>query len=171
MAGRPQARRILGLGLGWVSPHLVDDLCRVRALGDWFLPLIVWKKFRTGTLFSEARDRLWDFVVGLRLWHYGKLGLKGFVGSVLWLALPTWLLIEATQNAGPVPVLLGVGGSLIAIPVFSLLPFLQVHFATDGRLSRFLEVRQVLSVMGRAPFSHLLALLFTLLLRASPCSC
>ena len=160
--GIPVIHKTLQLSLGWISKHFVEDLGRVRPLNDWFLPAIAWKKFLAGSLYADARDGLWDFVAGLRLWYYTKLGFKGLVGSLAWLALPTWLLIQATSEAGPVPAICGVVGSMLAIPVFSLLPFLQVHFARDGRLHRFLQVRQVLQNVARAPFAHLLALLLTL---------
>ncbi len=163
-AGVPWFRRILRFTIGWISPRLVDDVCNAAPIGEWFLPSIVWKRFRAGRLFTDARDDLWAFVNGLRPGYYFWFGLKGFIGSLLWLLVPTLLLINATSASGPATVIGGLLGGFIAVPVFSLLPFLQAHFAVDGRLSRFTEVRAVLKNVGRAPIAHLFALLLTLAL-------
>lgn len=164
LARRPFCRHLLDLTVGRVSPRLVNDICRAQPVRDWFLPAIVWSRVRSGGWFAEARDRLWCFVVGLRVQHYAVLGAKGFLGTALWLLVPTWLLISATAGDGPLAALAGVCGSLVAVPVFSLLPFMQAHFAVDGKLGRFLECRAVLKNMGRAPLMHWFALLLTLLL-------
>ena len=91
-----------------------------------------------------------------------KLGIMGFVGTCLWLLIPTALLVVSTSLDGAGAVTTGLVGSLIAIPVFSILPFLQAHFAFDGKLRRFLEVKTVLKNVGRAPSAHVIALLLTL---------
>ena len=72
--------------------------------------------------------------------------------------------MASTNREGGFAVFAGVVGSLIAIPVFTLLPFLQAHYAVDGKLRRFLEVRKVIQNMGKAPLAHLIALLLTLVL-------
>ena len=74
------------------------------------------------------------------------------------------LLVIATYLEGGAAALSGVLGVVIAIPVFALLPFLQAHFATDGKLKRFLQIREVVDNFGKAPIAHWLALLITLAL-------
>ncbi len=162
-AGSSKFRWVLRYTVGLLSPGIVDDICGVQPISDWFLPAILWKKILKGGAYQSARDSVWDFFASLNLPYYFWLGLKGFIGTCCWLLIPTALLVMSTNLDGPLAVLTGVFGSLIAIPVFSILPFIQAHFAVDGRFDRFLEVRKVIKNMGRAPFSHILALLLTLL--------
>jgi hypothetical protein len=164
IAGQPGLKGILNMTIGWLSPHLVNDICLAHPIGDWFLPAIIWRKLRTGRLFADARDGLWNFVTSLHLGYYWLLGLKGFVGTVAWLAIPTLLLVASTSLDEGSAFLAGFLGSLIAVPVFSILPFVQAHFAVDGKLRRFLEFRVVMRNMGHAPLAHLIALLLTLVL-------
>ena len=64
---------------------------------DWFVPKIIWRKLRQGTLYSQSRDDTLDFLGRLQLPHFAWLGLKGFVGSVIWLLLPTVMLANANH--------------------------------------------------------------------------
>jgi hypothetical protein len=162
-AGSNFFRRLLGITVGWLSPHLVDNICNAKPIEDWFLPAILWKKIRQRGAYQAARDGLWNFFSQLNLGYYFKLGVLGFIGTALWLVIPTGLLVGSTSLSGAGAVLTGLVGSLIAIPVFSILPFLQAHFAVDGNLRRFLQVGTVLKNVGKAPVSHVIALLLTLL--------
>lgn len=161
-AGSSVFRKLLNVTVGWLSPRLVDDICNAQPIGDWFLPAIVWKKIRKGRSYQLSRDALWDFVTDLNLGYYFKLGLKGFIGTALWLFVPTALLVVSTSLETAGALITGLLGTLIAIPVFSLLPFLQAHFATDGKLRRFVEVKTVLRKVGSAPLAHIIALLLML---------
>lgn len=131
---------------------------------DWFVPKIVWQKLRQGTLYTQSRDDTLNFLRRLQLPHFAWLGFKGFAGSAIWLLLPTVLLANAnhprTGFAG-LSILLGV---LIAVPVFMILPMLQIQFAVDGKFGRLFDVRSAWRQMRRAPLACLLALLLTLLL-------
>jgi hypothetical protein len=131
---------------------------------DWFVPGIIWRKLRQGTLYTQSRDDTLDFLRRLQLPHFAWLGLKGFAGSALWLLLPTVLLANAnhprTGFAG-LSIFLGV---LIAVPVFMILPMLQIQFAVDGRLASLWDVRSAWTRMRRAPLACLLALLLMLVL-------
>jgi len=156
-------RKILELSLGWLFPKFVADICAAKPIGDWFLPAIFIKKLGGG-LYSKSRDAVWDFLVGFEPVRYFMLGLKGFGGTLIWLALPTLLLAGANSNKTGVAGLCLFLGLIVSIPVFAMLPFLQAHFASDGKFKRFFEVRTVLKQFGRAPFAHLLALLLILVL-------
>jgi hypothetical protein len=164
IAGASLFRRILSVTIGLVSPALVDDICNAKPINDWFVPALCWKRIRSGQLYRKSRDGVWDFATRLNLAYYFQLGLKGFLGSILWLLLPTSLLVTASYTEDGAAILSGLFGFIFAIPIFILLPFLQAHFATDGKLKRFLEVRAVFKNFGRAPFAHLIALLFALVL-------
>ncbi|MCH2181821.1 MAG: hypothetical protein MK108_07435 [Mariniblastus sp.] len=157
-------RPALNVCLGWISPYLVQNLCDTRPLTDWFVPAILLKKFVKGTVYTDARDGLWNFVASLHLWFYFKLGLKGFIGTFLWLVVPTAFLMGGTAT----DTLASLGSALIgfamAVPLFILLPFMQAHFARQGAWRGFLQPFQVLANFWRAPLAHLVALLLTLTL-------
>jgi hypothetical protein len=114
--------------------------------------------------YGQARDAVWDFVAGLRLPYYFWLGLRGFVGAVVWLVLPVSLLAAASRlppGAGTVVGL--VGGGVLALVLLHL-PFLQAHFAAENRLACMFEIRAMRRAFGRAPVAFLIALAFTLAL-------
>ena len=155
---------VLTACLGWVSPYFVPNLCEARPVTDWFVPAILLKKVLNGTIYTDARDGLWNFVAGLNLWYYFKLGFKGFIGTFLWLVVPTTFLMAATASDSGFALgsaFLGIG---IAVPLFAILPFVQAHFARDGRWKSFLEPLSVISNFWRAPIAHVVALLMTLAL-------
>jgi hypothetical protein len=163
-AGIKIFRSVLNLFLGWISPTLVDDICNVKPISDWFPPAILRRRLKEGNVYAFARDRVWDFTSSLNLGYYFKLGFKGFVGTFFWLLIPTGLLVAASFAEGGASIACGVLGTLIAIPTFAILPYVQTHFAKDGKLKRFLEVRAVLKNLGRAPLAHLVGLLLILVL-------
>lgn len=164
MLGVSIVRKVLSIFLGWISPSLVDEICDTRPLKDWFVPTIIWRRIREGNLYAFARDAVWDFTASLNLPYYFGLGLKGFVGTLLWLLIPTTLLVISSYTEDGAAIVSGVLGTLLAIPTFAMLPFMQTHFAKDGKLRRFKEVRTVFKNFGRAPIAHLVALLITLVL-------
>ena len=162
MANSRRLRPLLDGTIGRISPRLVEDLCRVTPPTDWFVPAIILGKLRRRQLYAGARDGLWNFVNELRSPYYFVFGLKGFVGTFIWLVLPTLLLIGATATDDGRAVIAALFGVLIAVPVFALLPFIQAHYATDGRWIRFFQPWQVMQNAYRAPIAHFVALLLTL---------
>ena len=99
----------------------------------------VWLGLRLakGGYFTQARDAVWDFAASLRLHYYFWLGLRGFVGSFLWLALPVTMLAVGRK----VPAV-GVLGWLILLIVLLYVPFLQVHFAAKNRFGALFDVAE-----------------------------
>jgi hypothetical protein len=123
---------------------------------DFFRPLNVpWLVVRAvrGGLYTEARDRLWNTVVALRLPYYFWLGVRGFLGAFLWLAIP--LLLLGLGHRAP---LVGFIGGLMLAAVVLYVPFLQVRFARDNRLRAFREFRQIRAAFRRAPLAFAFAL-------------
>ena len=163
LLGSGFTRPILNFFFKWISPNLVNDFCNVQPPTDWFVPAILWKKLRSGSFYTEIRDGLWNFVFSLNLWHYFKLGFVGFVGSAIWLALPTVLLIGATRLAGGSAILCAVFGVVTAIPVFVILLYQQTHFAREQKFSSFWQPGVVLANFRRAPIAHVVALLLVLI--------
>lgn len=164
LLGSSITRPFLSTALGWISPKLTNDICNASGPSDWFLPLIVWRKLRAGTIYQEMRDGLWHFFETLNLWHYFRLGTVGFVGSVIWLIVPTLLLVGATKLQGAAAGLCAFFGIVVAVPVFTILLFLQTHFAAAKRFGCFFEVREVVRNFGRSPLAHLFALLTAMIL-------
>lgn len=164
LAGSILFRRILNFFCGWISPSLADDICSAKPIGDWFLPAIVWKRIRQGNLYVELRDRMWNFVNSLRPGYYFSLGAKGFFGSLMWLFLPTSLLVISSFVEGAAAGVTFIFGLLFAIPIFAGLPFIQAHFARDGKFRNFFEPWRVYKNFGRAPIAHVIALLLMLIL-------
>ena len=160
-------RRILSGTIGWLSPKLVADICNAQPITDWFLPAIFLKRLLTENLFESTRISSWQFIRGLDLPRYFMLGLKGLLGTLCWLAIPMLMLAGSTSDNPGVAGLCLLFGILVSVPVFALLPFVQAHFAVDGKLKRFFEPLKVLRLFGRAPMAHLVSL-FLILLFALP---
>lgn len=157
-------RPVLNFCVGWISPNLVNDLCSVKSPKDWFVPAILWEQLKSGSIYATTRDRLWDFVVELKLWYYFKLGFVGLMGSIIWLAVPTMLLIAATRLDGSVSVLCGIAGAAAAIPVFSMLFLVQTRFAETRRFASFFEIMRAYEIFSHVPVSYVLAFFLSLVM-------
>lgn len=167
------ARRLTGIKafqfvikytLGLLAPTIEKDISNAKPISDWFPPLILLSRLRTENIYLTTRDQTLNFFVSLNLKYYMVLGLKGFVGSFVWLLIPTLLLVAVSYEESGLSILFGILGVLFAIPIFGTLLFLQTHFSVDGKLTRFIEVKQVWSNFGHAPIAHLFALTVSLVL-------
>lgn len=145
--------------------HLAASCARGGRLRHFAWPPgnLTWlgRRLRRGGLYAEARDATWDFVMGLRLGAYFRLGLLGFLGSMAWLAGPVTLLILG-RRAPALGLIGGAGLGLVAM----LLPFLQVRFAVEGRFGALFEVGAVRERFRRAPCAFAGAFLLTVLAAA-----
>jgi hypothetical protein len=167
LAGRVFYGRVVGPiarpAIARIWPTLADDLFMQRPLTDWFPPAILWAGIRRGRMYAEARDAVWDFVVSLKLPHYFWLGLRGFVGALAWLIVPSLMLMAGTSGRGPGTILIGYLGALAMAFVLLYLPLLQTHFACQNRLRAMFQWREVRQQFKRAPIAYWLALAITLL--------
>ena len=86
------------------------------------------------------------------------IGLKAFVGAVLWLTIPAGLLVaySAPGRTSPVFGLLSFLGGVLMIPVLAWLPQLQVHQAVTGRFSAIFSVRAARRVISSTPLCWML---------------
>src|SRR5262245_46957936 len=146
-----------------ISPALADDLYVQRPLSSWFPPAALAEGIRRGRMFAEARDAVLDFVVSLRLPHYFWLGLRGFIGALAWLLVPSLMLMAGTSGGGPPTIVVGYLGALAMTIVLLYLPFLQTHMACENRLAAIFELKEVRAQFLRAPLAYWFALLITLL--------
>lgn len=129
----------------------------------WPPPILLIQGVWRGDLYREARDAVWDFVIGLRLPYYLWLGLRGFAGALVWLIVPVAILmIGANLNAGGGALFGLLGGLLLAVVVLYL-PFMQAHFAAENRFRAMFEWHTVRRHFRRAPLAFWSALFITLL--------
>lgn len=144
--------------------HLFRSLFFGKPWASWFPPARIAIDIQRGGVWQRTRDAVWDFAASLRLPHYFWLGLQGFVGALLWLALPA-LLMAASAGLPPGPgglcALLGMAALTLVI---LYVPFLQTHLAIEGRFSAIFERRRVRELFVRAPLAFWIALTATLVL-------
>ncbi|MCB1243792.1 MAG: hypothetical protein AB7I98_18805 [Verrucomicrobiales bacterium] len=159
-----RAAMVVTLVLGLL--HLAWAVIRGARLRHflWPAPLRFLAWIRETGKFTRLRDTTLDYVAGLRLPYYFLLGLQGFLGAFLWMALPLAILIAASglppKPAGGLSL---IGGGLLALVIMPL-PFLQTHFAREGRFRAFFEWGAVRHRFRRAPFAFWIALTMTLAL-------
>lgn len=164
MLASTMLRPILGWMAGWISPYLLEDIGAVERLERWFLPAVLWDHLRRRTLWISARDRLWSFVESFRLGRLLELGLLGFCGTAIWLAIPTALLLVATVRESPLNVLVSVLGIGSASLVFSGLFFLQTSYAATGKFRSFFDFPATWRRATRAPIWFLVAVTISIVL-------
>lgn len=109
---------------------------------------------RSGTYVSAVNDWTAKLTGLFQPWHHVKMAVKGALGALCWLVIPTALLGIASssphQNPGPAAVGSFVGGILM-VPVAAWLPLLQCHQASTGRFKAIFEVRAVREIICRVP--------------------
>jgi hypothetical protein len=130
---------------------------------EWPPPILLLQGLARGKFYSEARDAVWNFVMGFRLPYYLWLGLRGFAGTVVWLALPVLVLVIAANSEEGLGVFLGFVGSLLMAIVVLYLPFMQAHFAAEQRFRAMFQWWAVRMHFRRAPLAFWMALFITLL--------
>jgi hypothetical protein len=136
--------------------HAVAALIRGGRIRNFLnplsIPLLIFRACQGG-LYTEIRDRLWNTVKGLRIPYYFWLGVRGFVGAFLWLAIP--LVLLGLGHRFPLVGL--IGGMMLAVVVLYV-PFLQVRFAQLNNFRAFGQVLAVRRVYRRAPLAFCFAL-------------
>lgn len=165
IAPRSVAATGWGLALSVVSAgvavHLVLALARGGGFWCFFRPLknALWliKALRTGEYWPRAEAAVREFVVALRLPHHFWLGLRGFLGTFLWLLPPTALFATLRDTSKPGQILLTLLGAALLIPVLCWVPLLQTHFAAENRLGAFLELGRIRELYRRASIRCFLA--------------
>jgi hypothetical protein len=124
----------------------------------------VWvlRRALRGGYYAEARDAVWDFVIGLRLPHYFWIGVRGFLVAMAWLALPVTLLAMGHARI-PTAGLLGFLGGVSLAVVLLYVPFLQLRMASANRLREGFNLKAVRADFRKAPWASAFAFVVTLL--------
>jgi hypothetical protein len=153
-----------------VMGYLLWAWVRGGRLRDYLWPQPV-RFFRQGWRWSTWRhvsDRLWEFTAALQLPRLFWLGLRGAVGTLIWL-IPAMLIAAMIENG--TNGLAGLVGfaSLIVLGVTLLyLPMLQAHFAAENRFGALFEVRRIRRDFRSAPWAWLAAMVFGLVVLPIP---
>lgn len=146
---------------GLMYVHIVAACARGGKLRYFFWPFnFVWvlRRVWRGGYYAEARDAVWDFVASLRLPYYFWFGVRGFVGTFAWIAIPITLM-GLGGKAPPI----GFLGAFLFMLVLLYVPFLQARFARDNRLRAHFEFFAVRRDFSRAPVAFAFAFFVTLL--------
>jgi hypothetical protein len=162
----------------WYASHLIDPASRATKglAAAWFATVVLLLAAAVGAavmalrvkpgLYATARDTVWQLLTR-RLPYYFWLGLRGFVGGMIWLIGPVSVMASAARLPPGPGALVSLLGGLMLVPVLVYLPFLQTHFAAEGRFGALFEVSAVRQIFRRAPIAFWLALV-TMLLFALP---
>lgn len=121
-----------------------------------------WQTWRT------APDRLWDFTLSLQAPQYFWLGLRGALGTLIWLS-PSFIIIAAFRNGETgMAGLVGFTSLLLLGMGLLYLPMLQAHFAAENRLRALFEVRTIRNDFRRAPWAWFAAMVTCLIVTPIP---
>lgn len=130
----------------------------------WPAPIQFFRWMGQDGKFTQVRNSVLNYIKALGLPYYLWLGFRGFVGAVIWLAVPVLILFGGAQIASTplaaIVNLIGAGFLMIAV---SYLPFMQAHFANEGQFRALFQVKKVRDVFRRAPIAFWLSLFATLL--------
>ncbi len=121
-----------------------------------------WQTWRT------TPDRLWDFTHSLQAPRYFWLGLRGALGTLIWLS-PSFIIIAAFRNGETgLAGLVGFGSLLLLGLGLLYLPMLQAHFAAENRFMALFEVRTIRKDFRRAPWAWFAAMVTCLIVTPIP---
>ena len=70
-------------------------------------PVQLWSALRQGRILRESTDAIWTLYQRLRIASYFWLGFRGFIGALIWLAVPALLLVAVTHGKASKPIAWG----------------------------------------------------------------
>lgn len=166
----PASRRLeffVPLAAVLVGTHLCLALARGGSFSCFFRPIKnarwLWQHWRQGDYWSIATAGIQDVVQRLRLKHHFLLGVRGFFGALLWLALPSALLAAGNPEQ-PATFFVSLIGGFGLLFVLCWVPFLQARFAMTGRWRTMFQLASIRQLFCFAPIAWLLAIVLTYLL-------
>ncbi len=144
-----------------VATHLCLALARGGSLSCFFRPIknIRWlmKRWHSGDYMAHATAGVQDLLLRLRLRHHFWLGVRGFAGAFIWLAIPTALFAMARPDNGGT-IFLSIVGGVGLVVVFSWLPFLQARFAMTGQWRDMFDRRAIKQLYRKTPLAWFVAI-------------
>ncbi|MFP6766749.1 MAG: hypothetical protein VB859_01175 [Planctomycetaceae bacterium] len=156
---------IHSLAVVLVTIHLLLALARGGSLGCFLRPLknLTWLigQLRQGSYVARAEMHVRTFVSAMRIPHHFWLGLRGIIGGLAWLVLPSGLYAVYSQADQGGQLVVTIGGGLLLVLVLGWLPFLQARLAIENRLAAVFEWRAIRELFCRSPFRWFLTLLVT----------
>ena len=145
-----------------VAIHLMLAIARGGTLGCFLRPFknVIWflRKILTRKGREEMSVGTEQVLLLVKPLQHFWIGLKAFVGAVLWLLIPAGLLVSysAPGRTAPIFGVLSFLGAMLMIPVAAWLPQLQVHQAVTGRFRSIFAVSAARRVIRNAPLSWML---------------
>jgi len=145
-----------------VAVHLVLAVARGGRFDRFLWPVgnVLWlrRQLRRGGFGDSAERSLRRFVDDLRLPHLAWLGLCGFVGTAVWLAVPS-LLFALPLDPSIIwqrwLAVIGAGGLVV---VLAWAPLIQVQFAARERFRALFDLGAVRTMFRQAPLRWVLAI-------------
>lgn len=134
----------------------------------WPAPRAWFSRVWRPSTWLDSADRLIAMIRSLEIPRLFWLGVRGAVGTLIWL-LPGTVIITATRN-GTTGVAGLVGGiAFICMGIALLyLPMLQANFAAENKFRSLFAVKRVRGDFRRAPWAWFGAMLLTLVLLPIP---
>ncbi|WP_246146391.1 DUF4013 domain-containing protein [Rubripirellula lacrimiformis] len=134
----------------------------------WPEPKRFFRQAWRPSTWASAPDHLWDFTASLELPRYFWLGLRGAVGTLIWL-IPAMIIIAAFRNGETgLAGLVGFVSLMLLGIALMYLPMLQAHFAAENRLRALFEVRTIRRNFRHAPWAWLGAMVCGLVILPIP---
>jgi len=128
----------------------------------WPAPLKLWRWLKQthqfGPILANIKTTCLDIPLKSLFW----LGLRAFVGALIWLALPIGLIIFASFLP-PKGLFLSLPAGFALMWVILHLPFLQLQLARENRFKAMFEIKPIRENFKRAPLTSWFALFITLL--------
>lgn len=134
----------------------------------WPAPVLWFKRAWRPSTWLEAADRLIGLIKSLEFPRLFWLGLRGAIGTLIWL-FPATIIIAVNRNGQT-----GVAGFVGALAFICLgvalmyLPMLQANFAAENKLRALFAVRRIRGDFRRAPWAWWGAMFLTLVLLPIP---
>lgn len=153
-----------------VMLHLSWAWARGGRLRHYFWPAPgLWfsRAWRPETWF-QAADSLLAVIRSMEIPRYFWLGIRGAVGTLIWL-LPATVIILVNRNgqSGVAGLVGGIAFVCLGIALMYL-PMLQANFAADNRLRSLFAVKKVRADFRRAPWAWWGAMVLTLVVLPIP---
>ena len=147
------------------SGHLLLALARGGSLGCFVRPLknVLWLigELRRGGYFERAEGHVQRFFSEMRIGHHFWLGLRGLVGGLAWLVIPSGLFGAYSQVDNTGQLLVTLAGGLNLVLVLAWVPFLQARLATENRMRAMFELGAIRELFCRSPMCWFIVIALT----------